>query len=236
MPLPGDNKNSRETDDHLGVAQASRSSRRNLILIVAVLVGVVLLRQTGFLDTAYEGDPLPEVQMQEVQALLDASPLVPYLGNPDGSVRVIEFFDYRCGHCRSMAPIVADVVNEDSDVAVAMIEYPVLGRESELTARFALAAALQDGYATFHRALMFTTIPYTDETLMELGTNLGMDAERLKTDAYGDEVEAIMLDNLRIGKALGVSGTPTFVIGDLLVVGAIDKGSFMGLVAAARTP
>ena len=236
MPLPGDNKNSRETDDHLGVAQASRSSRRNLILIVAVLVGVVLLRQTGFLDTAYEGDPLPEVQMQEVQALLDASPLVPYLGNSDGSVRVIEFFDYRCGHCRSMAPIVADVVNEDSDVAVAMIEYPVLGRESELTARFALAAALQDGYATFHRALMFTTIPYTDETLMELGTNLGMDAERLKTDAYGDEVEAIMLDNLRIGKALGVSGTPTFVIGDLLVVGAIDKGSFMGLVAAARTP
>lgn len=236
MPLPGDNKNSRETDDHLGVAQASRSSRRNLILIVAVLVGVVLLRQTGFLDTAYEGDPLPEVQMQEVQALLDASPLVPYLGNPDGSVRVIEFFDYRCGHCRSMAPIVDDVVNEDSDVAVAMIEYPVLGRESELAARFALAAALQDGYATFHRALMFTTIPYTDETLMELGTNLGMDAERLKTDAYGDEVEAIMLDNLRIGKALGVSGTPTFVIGDLLVVGAIDKGSFMGLVAAARTP
>lgn len=236
MPLPGDNKNSRETDDHLGVAQASRSSRRNLILIVAVLVSVVLLRQTGFLDTAYEGDPLPEVQMQEVQALLDASPLVPYLGNPDGSVRVIEFFDYRCGHCRSMAPIVDDVVNEDSDVAVAMIEYPVLGRESELAARFALAAALQDGYATFHRALMFTTIPYTDETLMELGTNLGMDAERLKTDAYGDEVEAIMLDNLRIGKALGVSGTPTFVIGDLLVVGAIDKGSFMGLVAAARTP
>lgn len=236
MPLPGDNKNSRETDDHLGVAQASRSSRRNLILIVAVLVGVVLLRQTGFLDTAYEGDPLPEVQMQEVQALLDASPLVPYLGNPDGSVRVIEFFDYRCGHCRSMAPIVDDVVNEDSDVAVAMIEYPVLGRESELAARFALAAALQDGYATFHRALMFTTIPYTDEALMELGTNLGMDAERLKTDAYGDEVEAIMLDNLRIGKALGVSGTPTFVIGDLLVVGAIDKGSFTGLVAAARTP
>lgn len=236
MPLPGDNKNSRETDDHLGVAQASRSSRRNLILIVAVLVGVVLLRQTGFLDTAYEGDPLPEVQMQEVQALLDASPLVPYLGNSDGSVRVIEFFDYRCGHCRSMAPIVDDVVNEDSDVAVAMIEYPVLGRESELAARFALAAALQDGYATFHRALMFTTIPYTDEALMELGTNLGMDAERLKTDAYGDEVEAIMLDNLRIGKALGVSGTPTFVIGDLLVVGAIDKGSFTGLVAAARAP
>jgi protein-disulfide isomerase len=236
MPLPGDNKNSRETDDHLGVAQASRSSRRNLILIVAVLVGVVLLRQTGFLDTAYEGDPLPEVQMQEVQALLDASPLVPYLGNSDGSVRVIEFFDYRCGHCRSMAPIVDDVVNEDSDVAVAMIEYPVLGRESELAARFALAAALQDGYATFHRALMFTTIPYTDEALMELGTNLGMDAERLKTDAYGDEVEAIMLDNLRIGKALGVSGTPTFVFGDLLVVGAIDKGSFTGLVAAARAP
>ncbi|MGY8997768.1 MAG: thioredoxin domain-containing protein, partial [Alphaproteobacteria bacterium] len=117
MPLPGDNKNSRETDDHLGVAMAGRSSRRNLILIVAVLVGIVLIRQTGFLDTAYEGDPLPELQMQEVQALLDASPLVPYIGNPDGAVRVIEFFDYRCGHCRSMAPTVDDVVNEDSDVS-----------------------------------------------------------------------------------------------------------------------
>ncbi|GEM_PF-1096609 len=236
MPLPGENKNSRETDDHLGVAQAGRSSRRNLILIVAVVVGVVWLQQTGFLDTAYEGDPLPEVQLQEVQALLDASPLVPHIGNPDGTVKIIEFFDYRCGHCRSMATIVDDVVNENSDVDVVLIEYPVLGRESELAARFALAAALQGGYATFHRALMFSAIPYTDDALMELGANLGMDAERLKTDAYGDEVEAIMLDNLRIAKALDVSGTPTFVIGKRLVVGAIDKGSFTGLVAAARNP
>ncbi len=236
MPLPGNNDlNSRETDDHPGVAQASRSSRRNLFLIVAVLVGVVLLRQFGFFETEYEGEPLPEVQMQEVQALLAASPLVPHIGNPDGGVKIIEFFDYRCGHCRSMASTVDEVVSLTEDVDLALIEFPILGRESELAARYALAAELQGEYAAYHRALMFTTIPYTDEALMELGANLGMDPERLGEDAYGDLIGDVMLDNLRIAKALGVSGTPTFVIGNTLIVGAIDKANFMGLVSAAQS-
>jgi protein-disulfide isomerase len=237
MPLPGNNeRNSRETDDHLGIARASRSSRRNLLLIVAVLVGVVALRQFGFFDTEYQGEPLADVQMQEVQAMLGSSALVPRIGNPDGSVKIIEFFDYRCGHCRSMALVVDEVVNANDDIDLALIEFPVLGRESELAARYALAAELQGGYAMFHRALMFTTIPYTDSALMELGANLGLDADRLKEDAYGDLIGEVMLDNLRIAKELGVSGTPTFVIGDTLIVGTIDKASFMGLVSAARGP
>jgi 2-hydroxychromene-2-carboxylate isomerase len=83
---------------------------------------------------------------------------------------------------------------------------------------------------------MFSTVPYTHEGLSDLGAALGLDPERLAQDAGGEEVNAILDANRRLAASIGVDGTPSFVIGDLLVVGAMDKAAFLGLIAALDNP
>tara|TARA_B100000676_G_scaffold313036_1_gene390847 strand:+ start:1334 stop:2050 length:717 start_codon:yes stop_codon:yes gene_type:complete len=219
-------------DDAFDLIRSQKKSRRNLYLLVALFIVLVFARQFGFFGDIHEGQSLPEIEVEKVDELLAKTSLVPRLGDAAAPVRVIEFFDYACGHCRRMAPLVDEAVAEDERVSVIMLEYPVLGRESQLAARYALAAELQGSYAVYHRALMFSTVPYTDEGLTDLGKSLGLDAEQLNIDAYGAEVEDTLVQNRIIGKAIGVDGTPTFVVGDILFVGAIDKAAFFGLIAS----
>jgi len=239
--LPGDDDKKRQVegavDDAMSMVRVQRSSKRNLYMIVGLLIIVVLARQTGFFDNSHQGTPLPEVEMAQVNSLLADAPVLPQFGTLDGAaVRIVEFFDYACAHCRRMALVVDEVTALTPDLGVAMIEYPILGRESQLAARYALAAELQGGYGPYHRALMFSTVPFTDDGLMDLGNSLGLDAELLKADAYGEVIDAALAYNRQIAQAVGVDGTPSFIIGDILIVGALDEADFRGLIAAQRNP
>lgn len=238
MPGDGDGRDKigGAVDDAFDAARRSRSSRRNLLWIVGVVAVVFLLSETGLFGDRRGGVPLVEIDPGRADRLLAGAPLLPVVGRAgqaDG-VRLIEFFDYACAHCRRMAFVIEEAVASDDALHVAMIEYPVLGPESELAARYALAAELQGGYGPYHRALMFSAIAYTDESLTLLGENLGLDPERLRVDAHGETVGAALAANREIAAALGVDGTPTFVIGDLLFVGGIDIGDLLGLIAARR--
>ena len=216
--------------------ECQRSSRRNILMIVAIVVVVVIARQMGFLGEGFQGTPRDTVVVAAFDAALAELPFVPVLDGNGQGVRVVEFFDYRCGHCRSMAGVVHDALNAEPGFTLVPIELPLLGPESLLAAQYALAAALQDGYGPYHRALMFSTVPFTPEGLGDLGAALGLDPVRLAADAQGEAVAAALNANRRLAASIGVDGTPSFVIGDLLIVGAIDEASFLGLLTATGQP
>ena len=167
------------------------------------------------------------------RALADPGPL-PVLGNPDGDVTVVEFFDYRCSYCRSVAEPLREVVAEDGNVRLVMKEFPILGEESVFAARAALAAAEQGAYAAFHEALMTELETVTPEAVLALAERLDLDRAKLEADMRAETVRETIQGSYRLAQALGIGGTPAFVVGETLVPGAVDAARLQELIAEAR--
>lgn len=172
------------------------------------------------------------------QAALFDDPLTPDLGNPDGDVAVVEFFDYRCGYCKRVYQPILDAVREDGNVRLLVKELPILGPQSVLAATAALAAREQDGYAAMHGALMTHRGGYDEATIGKLAGAAGLNAERLLADmadpAVQAKIEAAIEANQALAGAIGVSGTPAFVVGTTFVPGAISRETLVELIARAR--
>ena len=168
------------------------------------------------------------------EALL-RSPDSPVGGNPAGDVTVVEFFDYRCPHCRRMVPAIKALLAEDQGVRLVYKELPILGEESVVAARVALAARGQGKYVEAHDRLMAQTGAFTRDALVTAVTAVGgIDGDRLRADMEAPEITALIRRELALAQALGIDGTPAIVIGDELVVGAVDLGTLRALVARAR--
>ena len=155
-------------------------------------------------------------------------------GNPAGDVTIVEFFDYRCPHCRRMVPVIKALLAEDRGVRLVYKEMPILGEESVLAARAALAARGQGKYAEAHERLMAEAGPITPATLVATLAGMGLDGDRLRADMDAPEIGALLARELALAQALGIDGTPAFVVGGELVVGAVDIGTLRGLVERAR--
>ncbi len=159
----------------------------------------------------------------------------PVAGNPDGDVTLVEFFDYRCGYCRSMVPGLRDLLATDGRLRFVFKELPVLGPESEVAARAALAAALQDSekYTKLHFALMGSKDLSLD-AVKALAGQAGLDVPRLLDDMAGDAVKRTLAANHALAQELGINGTPSFVIGDRLIPGAVDVAQLTALIEEQR--
>jgi protein-disulfide isomerase len=155
-------------------------------------------------------------------------------GNPAGDVTVVEFFDYRCPHCRRMVSVIKALLAEDPGVRLVYKEMPILGEESVLAARAALAARGQGKYAEAHERLMAEAGPITQMTLVAMLSGMGLDGDRLRADMEAPEIAALLARELTLAQALGIGGTPAFVVGGELVVGAVDLGTLRELVNRAR--
>ncbi|HMA52142.1 MAG TPA: DsbA family protein, partial [Magnetospirillaceae bacterium] len=158
----------------------------------------------------------------------------PILGNPKGDVTVVEFFDYRCPYCKAMADQVADVVKSDGKTKLVMKEFPVLGPESVTAARAALAAREQKKYDEFHHALMRLKEPLTDKVLMKTAAEAGLNVEKLKKDMDDQKIDAILKNNLKLAHDLNIDATPTFIVGDQIVPGAVPAQSLKQLIEQTR--
>ncbi|ABC23228.1 DsbA family protein [Rhodospirillum rubrum] len=182
-----------------------------------------------------------EASAQQARAIKDLGPLLhspeglPALGNPKGDVTVIEFSDYNCGYCKRVFPVLWDEVEADGQIKLYVMEYPILGAESVMAARAALAAIGQDKYAEFHKALMAHKGKFTEEAIAGIARAQGLDAAKLKTAMAGKEVDAALARSFQIGQALGISGTPAFIVADRLVPGALDPATLKALVKEARS-
>ena len=151
----------------------------------------------------------------------------------EGETIVAEFFDYQCGYCKRMFPAVVKAM-EASKVRVVVKEFPILGPNSVLAAEYALASDRQGKYAEFHGKLMTAPGRLSPEMLDATATELGLNLEQLKADAKGPEVQAIIARNRQLARALQITGTPAFFVGETPLRGAVGEEQFMQLVEAEK--
>jgi protein-disulfide isomerase len=153
----------------------------------------------------------------------------------EGKVTLVEFFDYRCGYCRSMSPGLQKLLDSDRQLRFVFKELPVLGPDSVTAARAALAAAKLDAkkYPGLHFALMQSKDLGRDAVL-GLAAEHGYDRARLAAEMDQDWVKARIDANLALAEKLGISGTPSFVIGETLIPGAVDVSQLQQLVQEQR--
>jgi protein-disulfide isomerase len=157
----------------------------------------------------------------------------PVAGNPNGDVAIVEFFDYRCPYCKQVVAPLAQLLREDTKLSLVHKELPILGPDSVVAARAALAARKQNKYMQMHTALM--QMRTLDEpSILKAAAAQGLDTTKLKADMQSPETDAAIERNRALARALNISGTPAFIIGDALVPGAIDLRTLKSLVAEAR--
>lgn len=151
-----------------------------------------------------------------------------WAGNPKGDVTLVEYYDYNCGYCRAVLPIVDQLIKADPNVRVVYRELPVLAPSSRDAARASIQAAEQGRFARFHRAL-YTAGQVTPQSIAAAARAAGVDLS--KPSARADREIA---QNLSVATRLGMSGTPSWVIGDRVVSGALPLDQLKEAVAAAR--
>ncbi len=172
--------------------------------------------------------------LAERRAELRRDPGSPVGGDPGGDVVVIEFFDYRCGVCRRVHPIVAELMRTDKKIRRVYKEWPILGPESVFAARAALASRRQGKYFVFHNALMEASRSLTPALVITIAKKIGIDDKRLRRDMENPEISAILKRNFALAEALKLRGTPSFVIGDELLRGGRDLQTLRRIVDRQR--
>lgn len=140
-------------------------------------------------------------------------------------VTIVEFFDYKCGYCKKVTPTVNKLVS-DAKVRIIYKEFPILGPDSMVAARAALAAKKQNRYLDLHQELWQVSGPINMAAIETLAAKLKLDFAKLKADMESPDIQAALNANEQLAGAIGVSATPSFVIGDELITGAMDEEAF----------
>lgn len=156
-----------------------------------------------------------------------------WAGNPNGDVTVVEYLDYNCGYCRASLPVIDQLIAADRNVKVIYRELPVLSQESETAARYAIVAGRVGKYDALHRAL-YAAGPLTDESMDKALVAAGLDPVKVKAEAKNPSVEAAIKTNLSLMRPLGLTGTPSWVIGDRVVSSMLSLEDMRAAVEAAR--
>jgi len=182
-----------------------------------------------------------QMQQQQVDEVLtsrrdelDRDPDSPVIGNPDGDVVLVEFFDYRCPYCIRVAQSLRKVVEDDGNIRMVMKEFPILGPDSVVAARMALAAEKQGKYEDLHFALMSVSGKLTEEGAFKVAEQVGLDMDQLRSDMEDPAIEEMLQRNFALAQALQINGTPAFIIGDEVVRGAVDMRTLRQIVGKAR--
>lgn len=163
-----------------------------------------------------------------------ASDDVLVIGNPEGDVTVVEFFDYNCGYCKRAFSDLQKLIEADDNVRVVMQEMPILGPSSAQKAKWAVAAYEQGKYLEFHTALMDAPGRLDDAALTKIAEDLGLDVEKLKVDLDSDAVNNRIEKSKSVARDVGVTGTPAFVIDGKFYPGYLGPGGLKREVDKAR--
>ncbi|HCQ64749.1 MAG TPA: hypothetical protein DIU07_06060 [Rhodobacteraceae bacterium] len=172
--------------------------------------------------------------LSEQRFMLEEDPNAPVLGNPDGDVTIVEFFDYNCPYCKQAATAVEALIAADDNIRVVFREWPILSDGSVLAALAALAARKQGQYEAFHREMMALRGRAEEASVLAAAEKIGIDMEALRADMDAPDIAEHVDQSMRLAEMLGFSGTPSFVIGDALVPGFVPIEELERLVAKAR--
>jgi protein-disulfide isomerase len=174
----------------------------------------VLIEATQALQIQQQRDMMTKATSSikaNAQALFnhDASPVI---GNPKGSVTLIEFFDYQCSVCQRMAPVVKSLMKNNPNLRVVLKQWPIFGKVSADAAKAGLAAVKQNKFDAFYEALVMNTGHLTDGKILSIAKSTGLDTAQLEKDMKNPAFDTELKDNLKLAEALHLVGTPAFII------------------------
>jgi protein-disulfide isomerase len=179
-----------------------------------------------------------EASVAENSSTIFNSPRGVMLGNKDGDVTFVEFFDYNCGYCKRAMADMMDLMKTDPKLKVVLKEFPVLSPGSVEAAQVAVAVRMQDPggkkYLDFHQKLLGGRGPADKAHALAAAKDAGLDMARLEKDLASPEVKATIDENFKLAEAMGMNGTPSYVIGKQVVVGAIGLDGLKEKIEQAR--
>jgi len=161
------------------------------------------------------------------------------LGNPSGDVTMVEFFDYNCGFCKRALADTMALLKDDPKLRIVLKEFPILGPGSVEAAKVAVAVRMQDSggqkYLAFHQKLLGARGPANKETALAAAKEAGLDMALIERDLASDEIGQTLAENDKLAHALGIGGTPGYIIGEAVIPGAVGVAALQAKVDAART-
>ena len=159
-------------------------------------------------------------------------------GNPEGDVTIVEFFDYRCGFCRRAHPEVKELLASDGNIRYVAKEFPILGENSMISSRFALAVrkvAGDDAYAAANEALIALNSDMEDPVLRRLAESLELDADAVLAAMDDEDITRQIADTRALAQALQINGTPSFIMGDQMIRGYLPLDAMRDVIAEERS-
>ena len=159
------------------------------------------------------------------------------IGNPHGTATLVEFFDYNCHFCKGALPDIAKLVHDDPNLKLVLKDFPVLGPGSVEAARVASAARVQlpgDKFWAFHSKLLNMKGPIGEPEALSVARSLGLDMDKLAKDMKRAEIDDGLHEVLAMADSLQINGTPSFILGDQVIVGASDLDQLREQIAAVH--
>lgn len=175
-------------------------------------------------------------QAEPTEASVLRDPDNPVLGNPDGDITIVEWFDFNCPYCRKLEPELRQVVHDDGKVRLVLKDWPILGPVSVVAARVALACKYQGKYEKAHDAMIGVSSKLTEPRIYELIAGAGVDVDRAKQDLVTNAkaIDGMLARNNETAEGLGFQGTPAFIVGKFRVPGVLTMDQFTQVIADAR--
>jgi protein-disulfide isomerase len=182
-------------------------------------------------------------QREQTKSLLTANfskiyddPANVVIGNPQGDVTLVEMFDYNCGYCRGALPDLATLIAEDPNLRVILKEFPILSEGSVEAARVAVLVAADPkiNYWDFHQQLFSSRGQVTGATALDVASGMGMNRANLMLNMEGDKAAEAITRSYDLARTLNVGGTPTYIIGDEIIPGAIGIDRLRARIANMR--
>ncbi|MEM8655553.1 MAG: DsbA family protein [Pseudomonadota bacterium] len=158
-------------------------------------------------------------------------------GNPEGDITLVEFLDYRCGYCKRAHGEVAKLLEADGNIRLIIKEFPILGEQSLLASRFAVATkqiAGPEAYKGVNDALMEMTGDVSMRTLRRMASTFGLDADAIEAHMDSEEVTDEIRQTRALAQQLQITGTPTFVLQDELLRGFLPFDEMQALIDEKR--
>ena len=213
----GQQLNNEQNDDHI----------RQVVKDYLIKNPEVMLEVQDALNDKQE-KKIAESQTSTLQSKKDEifnSPNDAVLGNPKGSVTLVEFFDYNCGYCKKSYPDLENLIKSDPKLRIVIKDFPILGPDSvkaHIVAR-AVMKIMPEKYAEFHKELL--TIPgrSNEEKAIKIAVKLGVDEQKLRSTMQDESLQQAFVDNGQLAYALGINGTPSYILGNNVLVGAVGE-------------
>ncbi|WP_291867389.1 DsbA family protein [Bradyrhizobium sp.] len=182
---------------------------------------------------------VPGAQGESADAFRESvlrDPDIPSIGNPQGDITIVEYFDYQCPYCKKVAPELVRLAKEDGKLRIVMKDWPIFGGASKYAAHMVLAAKYQNKYHEAHAALIGASTKLTEDVVKKLLAEAGIDVDRATQDmeTHRPAIEALLSRNHEQAESFGFQGTPAFIIGTFRVPGVLDAAGFKQAIADAR--